>query len=709
MNFSVLTHAKALYRLNESLRACDVRETINPTQIIVMVDLSSGKSSVIEAICDICLPADVKLYSRFGTEVVFRQADKTRVHIGLIYADALHQTVNIFRRSDFCEADLPEIISEGIEYMRTAQIRTLFSNNTLRVEIDGPSRCPLILVDLPIPCQSEATVQTPGCGKLDHILVDHYMRQKNTVILMVFSANDLPVEHIALSTISKFDPQKQRTIGVITRSDRVDSTTEDEQRLLRLIENKEGPSKLHLGWHLLREQTKEEVIDDEHEVDENFFNTPAWASISKKDCGNASLCKKLHLVLYRNILKDIPDVVEGIDKQLEQYQEELQQFGNAKSDQEIRLLLLNAASQFQRLARDGIHGRYDDPFFRALWGDRYKLRAILRNLNQGAKQLIIDEAGDALGNVNLPDFLENLVKEYPDVFPSPETITRLELRTQLQKQEVANQGYQFPRTLNIELAIHLFRKQITPWKRIAEFHMNCVTASAKTFVNELFRHILGPPNATKALEHILSNCVNPFFEQKEKQLQRKLEELLQPYSQGYAFFLDEEFHRSLSQMSTDRLAKQLHGAMEKKYPEIESDSGIDRVIESMVAYYEMSRRTFTDNVINLAIENCLISDIPDILTPTRVEQMSKERVEELDAELDDGRPRRTIILGKMDILRQGLVQCQRYMPKSETTSADRLAETGNQQSALPLLTAGVSPKASGLSTDAKKRPATRMS
>ncbi|KND86160.1 hypothetical protein TOPH_09214 [Tolypocladium ophioglossoides CBS 100239] len=37
----------------------------------------------------------------------------------------------------------------------------------------------------------------------------------------------------------------------------------------------------------------------------------------------------------------------------------------------------------------------------------------------------------------------------------------------------------------------------------------------------------------------------------------------------------------------------------------------------MQAYYEMSRRTFTDNVINPAIKSCLIYDFPDILTPTQ--------------------------------------------------------------------------------------------
>jgi hypothetical protein len=80
----------------------------------------------------------------------------------------------------------------------------------------------------------------------------------------------------------------------------------------------------------------------------------------------------------------------------------------------------------------------------------------------------------------------------------------------------------------------------------------------------------------------------------------------------------------------------------------------------------MSLRTFTDNVINLAIESCLVYDIPDILTPTKVDRMSKERLEELAGESDDTSSRRKSLQEEVEILREGLAQCRRYKPRAVT-------------------------------------------
>lgn len=80
----------------------------------------------------------------------------------------------------------------------------------------------------------------------------------------------------------------------------------------------------------------------------------------------------------------------------------------------------------------------------------------------------------------------------------------------------------------------------------------------------------------------------------------------------------------------------------------------------------MSRRTFTDNIINLAIESCLVCGIPDILTPTKVDRMSSERLRELAAESEDAESRREHLQEEIDVLRQGLEQCRRYKPRAVT-------------------------------------------
>jgi hypothetical protein len=80
----------------------------------------------------------------------------------------------------------------------------------------------------------------------------------------------------------------------------------------------------------------------------------------------------------------------------------------------------------------------------------------------------------------------------------------------------------------------------------------------------------------------------------------------------------------------------------------------------------MSRRTFTDNVINLAIESCLVHSIPEILTPTEVDGMDDVRLEELAAERSETTSRRDLLNAEIKVLKGGLDTCRKYKPRPAT-------------------------------------------
>lgn len=84
----------------------------------------------------------------------------------------------------------------------------------------------------------------------------------------------------------------------------------------------------------------------------------------------------------------------------------------------------------------------------------------------------------------------------------------------------------------------------------------------------------------------------------------------------------------------------------------------------------MSIRTFTENVINLAIERCLIHDLPNILTPTEVDGMTEAHLEELAAEPSKTKSRRLLLDSEIKILQDGLKTCRRYRPRAVTGTKD---------------------------------------
>ncbi|KAH7109954.1 P-loop containing nucleoside triphosphate hydrolase protein [Dactylonectria macrodidyma] len=671
--------AKALHDISDSLSACGVGKIVNLPQIIVVGEQSSGKSSVLEAISHVRFPVERGLCTRFATELVLRQAPETRVNVSVRFADK-SKAPQSFQRRGFHEDDLPEIIKEAKECMGFTRAGKDFSKDVLRLEIQGPGMYPLTLVDLPGLFHAETETQSLNGKETVDELVEGYMRQKNSIILVVIAANAQLASQVALRRVKEMDPQRQRTLGVITKPDLTHAGLEDEETYLKVAKNQEGANKFHLGWHVLRNRTEKETsLKARDETEEKFFRTGAWATLPRDDCGIATLRKKLSRVLYNHIRTSLPGVVKDIEGKLGERQEELNRLGKSRSTQEdMRSFLLGISSDFQRLARDGVYGRYNDAFFGGLDDDDRKLRGQLRNFNRafdhilktkGAKTVLPDsyDLEDMLEGQDIPKYLQEFLERYAYDFPNPEPILARDVIAQLEKQAARNQGLEFPGSPNKDLAIQLFKEKAAPWRDIAEFHLSRVTFIAKAFVDQLFKHVVGQPGTNRTTEAILSTCVDPLFDEKEKVLGEKLEELLRPYVEAYALPLDAEFYRSLSQQSSDPS---------------DGEFGTGRVLDMMLVYYKMSRRTFTDNVINLAIESCLVRDIPDILTPTKVHRMSEARLEELAGESEDSKARRENLKEEIDILRQGLAQCLRYRPRPVTVLPSSKAKASSPSNAL---------------------------
>jgi hypothetical protein len=78
---------------------------------------------------------------------------------------------------------------------------------------------------------------------------------------------------------------------------------------------------------------------------------------------------------------------------------------------------------------------------------------------------------------------------------------------------------------------------------------------------------------------------------------------------------------------------------------------------------QMSLRTFTDNVIHLVIENCLVSNLPNIFSTKVVTQMSDEILQRLAEESDEVKIERSQLIDEIEKLRLGLQNCQRSRPR----------------------------------------------
>lgn len=81
-------------------------------------------------------------------------------------------------------------------------------------------------------------------------------------------------------------------------------------------------------------------------------------------------------------------------------------------------------------------------------------------------------------------------------------------------------------------------------------------------------------------------------------------------------------------------------------------------------HLQASLKTFTDNVVHLVIENCLVSNLPDIFSTKIVTQMSDDKLRQVAEELPKMREERIELEDEIEKLRVGLQECQRSRPRN---------------------------------------------
>lgn len=579
--------ARALIDTIDSLRDLQVGEIVDLPQIIVVGDQSSGKSSVLEAISRVKFPVDSDLCTRFATELILRRAVSNTFGISIQYAD--NATVaQPFHKSNVDMGALPDIIKEAKQSMGIHNGSKTFSKDILRVEISGPDYYPLTLVDLPGIFHSATSDQSLHGKEVVDQLIESYMAQKNSIILAVVSANNQLANQIVLNKAKRHDPDSKRTLGVITKPDLAGPGSANERKYLELCKGLEPMHKLPLGWHVLCNSSDQERADEKHDRDmkeRQFFQTGTWSSLPSSTRGVESLRKRLSKVLFEHIKTSLPGLIRDIRTSMESRQDTLSKLGKPRSSvEDMREYLIDIAGDFQRLARDAVEGRYTETkFFGDLNRNTRKLRAEVRMLNQWFDAVMLRKGSTYAVSLDVSELEEEEIEKirleslpsyapmYDDLFPEPVEISESYLNDELDNLAAYNKGRELPGTTNGQLAFQLFQKQAEPWRGIANFHMTNVHEISKAFVDKLFEYIIGD-KSSMTVQAILKTCVDPFFEQKRTLLETKLEELLYPYSGGYALSLEREFHTTMSQKILRRQVTKLVALLESRYHELFDDS-----------------------------------------------------------------------------------------------------------------------------------------
>lgn len=359
----------------DHLRLQGIDHYISLPQIIVCGDQSSGKSSVLEAISGIPFPIKSNLCTCFPTELVLRRAPDTGVSVSIIpdgsvlgkkskkkrAAQTFHEELEGFE-------GFPDLIEKAKTVMGISMLGKAFSKDRLRVEIAGPDRPHLTIIDMPGLIHSETKSQSAEDVKLVGEVVKDYMAQPRSVILAVVSAKNDFANQVVLSYAREVDGRGSRTMGVITKPDTLVSGSGSEALYISLAKNKEV--NFDLGWHVLKNLDSEtqkgsSLLSRRNSEEAQFFSEGAWEELPSSMLGINELRKKLSNVLLRQIALELPSLIREIELKLDSSNEELKRLGEPRLTlDEQRVRLLQISQDFQSLVERSLSGTYNDKFSR---------------------------------------------------------------------------------------------------------------------------------------------------------------------------------------------------------------------------------------------------------------------------------------------------------------------------------------------------------
>jgi hypothetical protein len=537
----------------DKLRSQGIGRYVDLPQLIVCGKQSSGKSSALEAISRVRFPTKSGVCTRFATELVLRRAPTASYSVsikpGNNRSNEERQRMKEFQ-SPFKDAeDFPAIVAAAKDIMGVTNTGPKsFSDDVLRIEVSGPDQPHLTLVDLPgviasSPCQDDI--------KLIQTLVEGYMKNPRSVILAVVAGGDDIANQGIIEMVKKHDPERQRTIGIITKPDLLPEDSDQERDFLKHAKNEVFV--LELGWHVLRnrEQGTKDVSDaDRDDLEAQFLSRGVWSNIQSSHKGIGSLRRRLSEILLHKISTNLPTLTAEIKLSRDVCRDQLGKLGDSRQTvREQRQYLTRIAGEFQKLVHEAREGYCADKFFddsRAPdWASK-RLRAVIHAFNnkfansmleRGHRRRILRAASPFFrvgsDNVTIPG--EKLIKELDGL--AKET------------RDTALPGF-----ANARLVRNLFQDQSTPWKGIAEKHIMEVWTAARTFLQMVLNHV----GNEEILRSVSRQLFDPWFGEKIVEMEKMLGLLLKQHQRGNPITYNPHFLINTRVRHTSERVHQVH-------------------------------------------------------------------------------------------------------------------------------------------------------
>ncbi|KAL4066187.1 P-loop containing nucleoside triphosphate hydrolase protein [Scleroderma citrinum] len=375
---------RAMLDLINRLRNTGVQSDIDLPMIAVIGNQSAGKSSLIESISGITLPRSSGTCTRCPTEcrlthsetpwtcavklhfIADKQGAPTRARV-VPFGDTISAKADVEERIRRAQRAILNPSTDPKTFLEGAQVvenETSFSRNYVSLEIRGKELADLSFVDLPGLIASVGQAGHVNDIDLVKNLVTSYIEKPSCVILLTVAC-ETDFENQGAHHLAKhFDPEGKRTVGVLTKPDRIPHG--EEESWLRLIRNEVEP--LANNWYCVKQPSSQELKDGidwagarRHES-EFFASTQPWCDLDpyyQSFLRTSKLTDRLSTILAELIAKRLPEIQDELHKVVQMTEERLRALPREPSSDPIGEVL-RVLGDFQKELSERLEGTPDE-------------------------------------------------------------------------------------------------------------------------------------------------------------------------------------------------------------------------------------------------------------------------------------------------------------------------------------------------------------
>ncbi|KAL2678099.1 P-loop containing nucleoside triphosphate hydrolase protein, partial [Phyllosticta citricarpa] len=653
---------------------------VAPLQVIVCGDRSSGKSSVLEALTGLKFPTGNNICTRFATEVVLRRRTEQSVDVAIVPGPSRtpqeRKRLHLFQARNAQFENLPSLLESTRSFIGVGVEGRAFSDDILRIEISNPRNPSLALVDLPGLIDDEDAKDANFVMSINR----RFMENPRSIILAVISADNIHADQLVTEVAREIDPQRKRSLGIINKLDvMLDADPEQIRRFLGLAMRKDFTGRI--GWHFLSNGGGHAQPRPEGRTTEErcILNHDRWKTLPPGTNGIKALRSRIAAMLTDQIMKDLPTLIHNIRSEITDCEAKLRRLGDSKvTIQEQKLHLIKVSQYFSMLVKSAINGTYTDPadFFNdalTVHGTQKRLRAFVHEL--------LREFADEM---RTHGEFEKIVDEPPSLNEkgSIRQISRDHYLEHVRELIKRTNGCGLRGTFNPLVVGDLFRRQSQPWSRIVENSIERILHAVRNFFDLALNHTMDSETG----EAVMRRIINPAMETWTAKLQDKVREIMSPHTQGHPITYNLDFADTIQQSRMETFQKLSSTLPSERREAMKSQSLTDRDIELLVgvlrgetgvevdlyackeaadcmkAYYEIAMRTVIDNVAVLAVEQCLLRNVPHVFSPETVFKLDDKTVAEIAAESEELCQERVMTEIKLEALKKALQSLTRLPP-----------------------------------------------